>query len=372
MKIVLKSFIALISLLTLLGIIMVLSASGYSSLKIDDFYFLFNSHIWKVVIAFIALVIFSTIPYEHYKKISKYLLLFAVILLIFTLISAVKVKGAARWLDLGLIRFQPSEMAKVILLIHLAYLIERRGEYLADFKKGFIYPLIWIFAISTLVLLQPNVSTSIIIIFISFALLFVGGARIRHLITVSFMGILFSGTFMMLFSHSRARILSFWDSINSGGDINSHVYQSKIALGSGGFLGVGLGLNRQSDGFVFEPYGDFIFSILGEELGFIGGMSVLFGFLLLFTLGLIIAKKAPDKFGQLLAFGLIFNITISAFIHAAVVMGILPTTGITLPFISYGGTSIISYAISAGIIINIALQTYKKRELRLTEIERTN
>ena len=139
-------------------------------------------------------------------------------------------------------------------------------------------------------------------------------------------------------------------------------------MGSGGIVGVGLGHSRQSDLFLPESYGDFIFSILGEELGLIGTISILFIYLLIFTIGLVIAKRAEDKFGQLLGFGLSFNIVFAAFINAGVVSGILPTTGITLPFISFGGTSIIIFAMSVGIIINIASQTAKKQELRAAQV----
>jgi cell division protein FtsW len=154
----------------------------------------------------------------------------------------------------------------------------------------------------------------------------------------------------------------------SGGDINIQVKQAKIALGSGGLLGVGLGHSRQSDLFLPESYGDFIFSIFGEELGFAGAVILLFVFLLLFATCLVVAKKAQDPFGKLLVLGLGFNIIISAFINAAVVTGLIPTTGITLPFISFGGTSIILFAVSIGIIINVGRQTVKTTELKIAQV----
>lgn len=154
----------------------------------------------------------------------------------------------------------------------------------------------------------------------------------------------------------------------TGSDINIQVKQAKIALGSGGLTGLGLGQSRQSDLFLPESFGDFIFSILGEELGFIGAASVLICYLLLFVFCLIIAKKSQDRFGQLLVFGLSFNIIISAMINAGVVTGLLPTTGITLPFISFGGTSIIILGISVGIIINVARVTLKTEDLRIAQV----
>jgi cell division protein FtsW len=199
----------------------------------------------------------------------------------------------------------------------------------------------------------------------SFAVLYVGGAKVKHISAIIFPAIGLLGSVIMIFKHSRERVLTFINSLLTGNDINIQVKQAKIALGSGGFTGLGLGHSRQSDLFLPESYGDFIFSILGEELGFVGTVAVLFLYLFLFAICLVIAKKAKDRFGQLLVFGLAFNILISAFINAGVVTGLFPTTGITLPFISFGGTSIMIFGVSVGIIVNIARQTVKTEELRM-------
>lgn len=351
------------------GIILVFSASGtYSAMKFDSVYVLFKSHLWKVIIAFMTMVIFASIPYESYKNHSKYMLLGIIFVLLLTLFVAPKVKGAARWINLGFIQFQPSELAKIILIMHLATMIERKDALIQDFHKGFMMTMVWIGIVAGLVLIQPNVSTSALIVLLSFTLLFVGGAKLKHVLGTLGGAAAIGGSVMMIFSHSRDRVLGFINSLMNGGDLNIQVKQAKIALGSGGILGVGLGHSRQSDLFLPESYGDFIFSILGEELGLLGTIGVLFIYLSIFTIGLIIAKKADDKFGQLLGFGLSFNIAFSAFINAGVVTGILPTTGITLPFISFGGTSIIIFAMSVGIIINIAMQTARKQELRMAQV----
>ncbi|WKZ70497.1 MAG: putative peptidoglycan glycosyltransferase FtsW [Melioribacteraceae bacterium] len=354
--------------LMLLGGVLVFSASGtYSQMKFNNFYYLFNSHLWKILAAIGVMIIFASIPYEFYKRYSKQAMFGIVFLLVLTLFIAPSVKGASRWINLGFIQFQPSDLAKIILIMHLAVLIEKKNEILHDFKNGLIYLLFWVFLISGLVLVQPNLSTSMIIILTSFTLLYIGGARLKHILFT------LSGTasvgfiMMMLFSHSRQRILAFINSFGSESSMNIQVYQAKVALGSGGLIGKGIGNSRQSDLFLPESYGDFIFSILGEEYGFIGAIVTLLIYLTIFLAGLIIAKKATDKFGQLLAFGLSFNIIISAFINAGVVSGILPTTGITLPFISFGGTSIIVFGLSVGIILSIAKETIKKRELRLSQ-----
>ena len=369
MNTLLKILIVLAVAMIALGAIMVLTASGtYSMSKFNSLYFLFKSHLWKVVAAIVAMIICAYIPYDKYRNYSKKLLFLIIAALVLTFIIGAKVKGAQRWIDFGFFQFQPSEAAKVILIMHIALMIERMGDDLHDFKKGFIFPLIWVGIISGLVLIQPNVSTSLIIAITSFAILFVAGARIKHIaaIIVPVFGAL--SVVIMIFKHSRERVLTYAESLLNGGDINLQVKQAKIALGSGGIVGIGLGHSRQSDLFLPESYGDFIFSILGEELGFAGTVTVLFLFLVLFVTCLIIAKKAQDKFGQLLVLGLGFNIIVSAFINACVVTGLIPTTGITLPFISFGGTSIILFAVSIGIIVNVGRQTVKTTELKIAQV----
>jgi len=369
MKNLVRIILTLVIILTVFGAVMVFTASStYSAEKFNSIYYLFKSHLWKVIGALTALVIVSMIPYEVYKKHSKYMLLGTILILVLTFFFAQKFKGASRWIDLGLIRFQPSELAKLVLIIHLAAFIERKGELIQDYKKGFRLALVWIIIVCGLIFIQPNASTSMIIALIAFSILFVGGARIKHIFFTAGTAVVTGLGALMLYPHSRSRILSFFDSFKSGGEPNIQVMQAKIGLGSGGFFGVGIGHSRQSDLFLPESYGDFIFSILGEETGFIGTFIVLFIYLALFFIGLIIAKKAPDTFGQLLGFGFSFNIIINAFINAGVVTGLLPTTGITLPFISFGGTSIILFSMSIGVLVNIAKQTLHKQELTLYQV----
>jgi cell division protein FtsW len=369
MKLYVKILIVFVFGLMLMGSILVFTASGtYSLSKFNSFYFLFKLHLWKVVAAIFAMFVFAVIPYDKYRENTKWALIAIIVVLVLTLIFAPKVKGAARWINLGIIQFQPSEAAKVILIMHLAVMLEKMGDKIKDFKEGFIFPLIWIGLVCGLVIIQPNVSTTLIIGMTSFAVVYVSGARLRHILGIVATAGTLLGGIIMLFEHSRERVLTYFNSLVTGGDINLQVTQAKIALGSGGVTGIGLGHSRQSDLFLPESYSDFIFSILGEELGFIGAVSILFLYLSLFVICLIIAKKSQDKFGQLLVFGLGFNILISAFINAGVVTGLLPTTGITLPFISFGGTSIIIFGVSVGIIVNVARQSLKTEELRIAQV----
>ena len=345
-------------LLSLLGLILVMSASStYSAVKFDSVFHLFNSHVFKVVIGIFCMLIFSFIPYDIYKDYSKAAIFLTAGILVVTLFVAHDYKGAGRWLNLGFTSFQPADVAKLVLIVHLSVLLEDKGDKLKNYKHGFLYLFIWVIIISGLILIQPNISTGIILVIISLTLLYVGGAKLGHIMSSLFFSLLAVGTIAMLFAHSRSRIFTFINSLNNGGDINIQVKQAILGLGSGGTFGVGLGHSMQSNLFLPEAYGDFIFAILGEELGFIGSVIVIISYFVLFAAGVLIAKKAKDKFGQLLAFGITFSIIIYAFINIAVSTGLIPTTGLPLPFISYGGTSIIFLCVSVGMLINIALSS---------------
>lgn len=342
--------------LMLLGLVIVMSASStYSVFKFESVFHLFNSHLFKVGLGILFMIVFCFIPYELYKGFSKGALIATVVVLVITLIIAPSIKGAGRWLDLGFISLQPVDIAKLVLIIHLAFLLDDKANLIDNFRHGFMYLFIWVILISSLILIQPNISNGILIIFISLTIMFVGGARLKH-IFVSLIGVISAGGIAaIIYPHSRERILSFISSIQNGGDINLQVKQALYSLGSGGVTGVGVGNSMQNNLFLPEAYGDFIFAILGEELGFIGAVLVLLSFFTLFIAGIMVAKKTKDRFGQILAFGITLSVVTYAFVNIAVTTGLLPTTGLPLPFISYGGTSLLFLCISVGILINIAL-----------------
>ena len=342
--------------LMLLGLIIVMSASStYSEFKFDSLFHLFNSHFFKVIFGIVLMTLFSFIPYEVYKDFSKLSLIIITVILAVTLFVAPDIKGAGRWIHLGFLSFQPADVAKLLLLVHLSVMLDDKKELLGNFKEGFLYLFIWVIIISALVIIQPNVSNGVLLAFVSLTLLYVGGAKLSH-IFVSALACLVAGAIVaMMFAHSRERILTFISSAQHGGEPNIQVKQALLGLGSGHIFGVGMGQSLQSNLFLPEAYGDFIFAILGEELGYIGSVIILLSYLLLFVAGILVAKKAKDRFGQLLAFGITFSITIYAFINIAVASGMVPTTGLPLPFISYGGTSLTFLCISVGILVNIAL-----------------
>lgn len=349
--------------LMLLGLIIVMSASStYSVVRFDSVFHLFNSHLFKVIVAFSFMIFFSFIPYELYKNYCKPAIILITIVLIITLIIAPNIKGAGRWLNLGIISIQPADIARLLLLIHLAFMLEDKHDILENYRHGFLPMFIWVMLISSLIIFQPNISTGLLLILISLTVLYVGGARLKHIFYSLLSLFAAGGLAAIIYPHSRLRIISFINSILNGGEINLQVKQALYSLGSGGIFGVGVGNSMQSNLFLPEAYGDFIFAILGEELGFVGAVFMLISYLLLFIAGILIAKKAKDRFGQLLAFGITVSIIAYAFVNIAVTTGLLPTTGLPLPFISYGGTSLLFLCIGIGILVNIALSNQKKSD----------
>lgn len=343
-------------ILILIGLYLVLSASStYSSAIFSNQFHLFKSHLIKVVFGIFFMIIFSFVPYDIYKIYSKQILIIVIVMLVATLLISNSIKGARRWLDLGIMNFQPSDFAKLALFIHLAALLERKGEEIKDFKLGFGPALFWVLLTSTLILAQPNISNGAILLLISFIILFIAGARLKHIFSAVSLSTIAAKFAAFIFPHSRGRIMTFINSLQTGKDINVQVHQAILGLGSGGLMGVGFGHSSQRNLFLPEAYGDFIFAILGEETGYIGAMIVLFLYLAIFFFGIVIAKNAKDKFGQFLAFAISLSFVIYAFINAAVASGLIPTTGLPLPFISYGGTSLTIICISMGILVNIGL-----------------
>lgn len=355
--------------LMLLGLVYVMSASStYSAVKFEDTFYLFNSHFSRVLLGIILMSAFAFIPYEVIKDYSKIILSGAALLLVYTLIMAPEIKGSGRWINIGIISFQPADLAKLALIIHLSKMLVEKKEFLENYKHGFLSLFIWVGIVALLILLQPNLSNAFLIVVMSLVLLYVGGAKFKHIFSTSAVCIILGGAAAMVYTHSRERIIGFVKTIFESGEANHQVLQAMVGLGSGGFFGVGLGFSKQNNLFLPEAYGDFIFAILGEELGFIGSVTVLAAFLTFFVSGVLIAKKTKDPFAQLLAFGITISVIMYAFVNIAVASGVLPTTGLPLPFISYGGTSIFFTCISVGILINIAMSS-KATDIQLEVTE---
>lgn len=347
-----------------LGVVYSASAEwAYTRFENQNHYF--NLHLIKVLLSFLALFLGLRVPYTVYQKFSKPVLMLSVAFLFVTLLLGGEAKGAVRWLRFGGLGFQPSELAKFALLFHLATLIATKKELLRDWKRGFTPMLIWILSVVALVLIQPNFSTATMIFILSFLTLFIGGVRIVHLGGTVLATLPFIVGYLLLAPYRLERIRLFLYG-TSNGKTNYQLMQGILAFGNGGLFGVGIGESRQRDLFLPEAYNDFVYSIIGEEYGFIGAFLVLLAFMFILFRGYRIAKHAKDDFGMHLAYAITNTIALYAVVNASVAVGLFPTTGLPMPFISYGGSALLMMAFAVGVLLNISAYTDLHPRLRRT------
>ncbi len=364
--------IAVLMLMVLsLGVVYSASSSWAMERWGESGHFL-GRHAIKVLLAFIMIFFFMQVDYHRYARLSKKILLGTAALLAVTLALGVAIKGASRWLEVGGFGFQPSELAKFALIFHLSTLLAAKQDRIGDFRLGYLPMMIWVGIVTVLVLLQPNFSTGAMIFVISLAMLFLGRARLSHLgLTLAALVPLLL-VYMVNAEYRMRRITSFFEGGYTGGTGNYQLAQGILGFGSGGLLGVGPGESRQRDLFLPESYGDFVFSIVGEEYGLIGTLFFLTLFLVILLRGIRIARHARDMHGTMLAGGITLAITLYALVNAGVTLGLLPTTGLPMPFVSYGGSSMVFSAAAVGVLLNISSQTdLHPRLIQAAESERS-
>lgn len=347
--------------LLIVGLIMIASAGViYSETKFGDSYYFFKHQLfYGVVPGFIALYTFSRLDYHFWKKVAVPMFFVSVIFLILVFIPGIgsSVYGASRWIQLGPFSFQPSEMAKLAIIIYLAAWLESRGTArIKDVFEGML-PFLGIMGlIGILIMKQPDTGTLGVIVLSSFAIFFVSGARTSHLASMGGLGAVALWILIKIEPYRFNRILAFLDPGADPQGIGYQINQALLAVGSGGFWGVGLGHSRQKFNYLPEPIGDSIFAVIGEELGMIGAMILVVLFVVFAIRGIKVAKNAPDMFGRLVATGITMWIILQAFINISANIALVPLTGIPLPFISYGGTSLIFLMSAVGILLNISKQ----------------
>jgi len=321
---------------------------------------LVNRHILKVLVGFAAMFVAMSVDYHYYKKLTKIALIICLLLLFFTLAVGGEIKGAARWLSLGGFSLQPSEAAKFALVFHLSALLATKGLKINDFKTGFLPLMLWVGIVVVLVMLQPNFSTGAMIFILGLVMVYSGGARFKHL-ALSLSALLPAALVYMVSAEYRMRrIMAFighGDANAAPSKANYQLWQGIIGFGNGGLFGVGMGASKQRDLFLPESYGDFVFSIVGEEYGLIGTIVFLTLFLTILLRGFRIAKNSPDDFGKYLAIGITSTIVVYALGNALVTLGVLPTTGLPMPFVSYGGSAIVFSSFAVGVLLNISAHT---------------
>ena len=331
---------------------MVYSASSVYALKKfgNESYFL-KRHAVYLALGFASMVILMNLNYQVLKKLAYPAYVFGLVLL--PGIGS-EIGGARRWVDLDVFSFQPAESAKFLLILYLAYSLTRKKDKMDTFVMGFFSHLSLAGLYVFLILLEPDFGTSAIMIAILLGMLFIGGVKVRYLAVLMLFGVFFLALAVLSQGYRVDRIEAFLDPWGDRMGSGYQAVQSFIAFAVGGVSGVGLGDSSQKLFFLPEAHTDFIFSIIGEELGFFGVLSVIAGFGFFLVRGLRIAMKASDLFGCYLVFGCIILITLQAGVNMAVAVGLLPIKGLTLPFISYGGTSLVSSLAAVGVVLSVS------------------
>jgi cell division protein FtsW len=351
-------FVLFITTLALIGIglIMVFSASSVTAnVDYGDPYYYFKRQLIWASIGMVAMIVAMKLNFSRLRDFALPLLVLSLVCLVLVVTPlGVAVKGSSRWFVLGPVRFAPSEFAKLAMVLFLAKSMELNLNKIGSFSKG-VLPYMFMLALGCgLIMLQPDLGTAFVLAGTVFFMLLVAGAKWSHLGLVTLPAIAAVAAAIVFEPYRMERLIAFTNPWKYASDQGFQTIQSLYALGSGGLFGMGLGRSRQKFFYLPEQHTDFIFAILGEELGFIGVTMVLGLFLLFAWRGFKIAMNAPDNFSSILAAGITIMVIFQAAINIGVVSGALPVTGITLPFISYGGTSLLFSMIGVGLLLNIS------------------
>ncbi len=351
-------FILFITTLALIGIglVMVFSSSSVTAnVNYDDAYYFFKKQLMWALVGLVGMILVMKLNFSKLKDFALPMIIIAFICLVAVLTPlGIHAKGASRQLGVGFARFSPSEFTKLAMILFLAKSMEINMNKISSFSKG-VLPYMFMLALACgLIMMQPDLGTSFVLAGTVFFMLVVAGAKWSHLGYISLAGLSAVAAAIFFEPYRMERVVAFANPWKYASDEGFQTIQSLYALGSGGLFGMGLGRSRQKFFYLPEQHTDFIFAILGEELGFIGVSLVISLFLLFAWRGFKIALNAPDNFSSLVAAGITVQIVFQAIINIGVVSGALPVTGITLPFISYGGTSLLFSMASVGLLLNIS------------------
>ena len=353
-------------LLMVIGVVMVASASQVvAESKFSSPFFFLQRHALRVLMAVFVMYLFYKIPYSILSRFYFLIFIGSIVLLIAIFFWGQEVRSANRWLPMFNFALQPVEFAKVALVIFIASRMADESRKSLTFKEDVLPVIVSALIMALLVAFQPNVSNAILIMIIAFMMLYVGGCKLFHIVPI-YMGLsAVAFPFLYKLPVVQMRLQAFLNRTEYLKSLNWQVEQSLIALGSGFLFGSGPGRGHQKFNFLPDPHTDFIYSIIGEEVGFVGTLLVLILFAYLFRKSLKVAREAPDRFSSLLVFGLGLMIFTTAIINISMSLGIIPTAGMPLPFISYGGSSLIASCASMGIILNISSKGRASTGVRL-------
>ena len=345
--------------LTIFGLIMVYNASVVEAYRdfLDKYYYVKYQAVWALL-GILVMVSLSFFNYKNLKKLSPLLFFINIIFLILVLIPGIglKMKGASRWISLGSFSFQPAELVKPTLTLYLAYLFSR--------KKSLLHFVFLTGIVAGLIMLQPDLGTTILILLTAFLIYFVAGASILELFPIALGGFLLGLCLILTSSYRKSRLLTFLNPMRDPLGASYHIRQVLIALGSGGGFGIGLGQSRQKYEYLPEATTDSIFAIIAEETGFVGAAIIILVFLMVIYRGFAIAQDAPDQFSRLLATGITCWLAVQIMLNLATMVALVPLTGVPLPFISYGGSSLIVALAGVGILLNISKFQVVQRKRR--------
>jgi cell division protein FtsW len=345
--------LAVIGILCMIGVLMVFSSSGVDA---DDPTYLISRHIQFLIIGSVALLVTMSVPYTRWRRYSVPFIVLAVLLLVLVVVIAEPINGAKRWLAFGPlpVSMQPSELAKLAFILYLADWCSTKGEKVRDFSYGLAPFGIMLGLLGGLIFIEPDMGTMLVVFSIGVTMYFVSGAAVLHMAV----GLVLAGfTFLLAATaapYRMQRLLAFQDPWHDPLGVSYHSVQSLLALGSGGWTGMGLGASRQKFGWLPEQSTDAIFSVWGQEVGFIGAVLMITLFLVVAWRGYRVALAAPDGFSSLLATGITTWIIFQAMLNIGAVSGAIPFTGVPLPFISYGGSSLVITLASVGVLLNIS------------------
>lgn len=352
-------FILITVTLTLLavGLIMVYSASAvWADYKFDDSFYFVKRQMLFAGVGIIAMFFLMNVDYWSWRTWAKVMLIVCFVLLLLVLIPGIGTvrNGSRSWIGVGAFSIQPSEFMKLAMIIFLAKYLSINQKNITSFKNGLLPSLLLVFTAFGLIMLQPDLGTGTVMVGTCLVMIFVAGARIKHFVILGLIGLAGFVALVLSAPYRIKRITSFLDPWEDPLGSGFQIIQSLFAIGPGGLFGLGLGQSRQKFFYLPEPQTDFIFAILAEELGFIGGSFVLLLFALLLWRGIRVALGAQDLYGSFLAVGIISMVAIQVMINIGVVTGLMPVTGITLPFLSYGGSSLTLMLMAVGVLLNIS------------------
>ena len=352
-----KVVLVTMSMLLMIGIVMIYSSSAvYAFSRTGDSLYFVKRHLACLSVGIIGAILCMLVPVRAIAGNAKWIMLFLIFLLILVLVPGIgsQAGGARRWIRFFGFGIQPSELAKFALVLYLADLTARKKYLMTNFKYGIVPPVLIISVTSVLILMEPDMGTAVAVLFAGITLLFVSGVRLKHLSYIAISALPVMCLAVLMEPYRVRRILAFVNPWADAKGTGFQLVQSFIALGSGGFFGAGLGESRQKLFYLPASHTDFIFSIIGEELGFLGTFAVLTLFALFIWFSLRIAFKLHDTFSSRAVMGIGVIIAFEVIVNVGVSTGLLPTKGLPLPFISYGGSSLISHMAACGLILNLA------------------